>query len=84
MVNKLGRPKKIHVDPDQPKWVCYKCGRKYGSFKCGQATWHSDTCGCCGDVASCTEPRDFGYLLLGWKDKRDLNGSRDVYEDEPS
>lgn len=67
----MARPKKIHVDPEQPTWICYKCGIKYGSFKCGQATWHHDHCGCCGNWQACTEPRDFGYLLLGWKDKRD-------------
>ena len=67
----MSRPKKIHLDPDQPQWICYKCGRKYGSFKCGQATWHTDVCGCCGETQACTEPRDFGYLLLGWKQKRE-------------
>ena len=80
MRSKLGRPKKIHIDNDQPTWVCYKCGIKYGSFKCGTATWHTDVCGVCGYTVSCTEPRDFGYLLLGWKDKRDLDG-RSIIED---
>lgn len=64
------RPKKIRIDPDQPTWVCYECGKKYGSFRCGIATWHPDVCDVCGEVHSVTEPRDFGYLLLGWKDKR--------------
>jgi hypothetical protein len=71
MASKIGRPRKIHIDPDQPAWICYKCGMKYGSFKCGTAAWHTDTCECCGATASCTEPRDFGYLLLGWKSRRD-------------
>lgn len=67
----LGRPKKIHIDPDQPTWICHKCGVKYGSFKAGLATWHTDTCDVCGTKTSCTEPRDYGYLLLGWKSRRD-------------
>lgn len=67
----MARPKKIHVDNDQPQWICYKCGIKYGSFKAGQARWHTDVCGCCGETQACAEPRDFGYLLLGWKEKRD-------------
>lgn len=61
--------KKIQVDPEQPVWVCYDCGRKYGSFKCGIATWHTDTCGVCDEEKACTEPRDFGYLLKGWNNK---------------
>jgi hypothetical protein len=67
----MGRPKKIHVDPDQPAWVCHTCGVKYGSFRAGQCTWHSAVCDVCGGVHAVTEPRDFGYLLLGWKEKRD-------------
>jgi hypothetical protein len=82
----LGRPKKIQIDADQPAWVCHKCGVKYGSFRAGLATWHQDTCGCCGTVTSCTEPRDYGYLLLGWKSRRDdedkkEQDGRDVDED---
>lgn len=67
----MARPRKIHISNSQPIWVCYDCGRKYGSFKCGIATWHPDVCGCCGASKSCTEPRDFGYLLAGWKHKQD-------------
>lgn len=70
----MTRPKKIHIDPDQPTCICYKCGIKYGSFKCGQATWHQDHCGCCGEWQACTEPINFGYLLLGWKSHRDTEG----------
>lgn len=79
--SKLGRPKKIHIDPDQPGWVCYKCGKKYGSFRCGLATWHQDHCGVCGEWQSCTEPRDFGYLLLGWKDKRNAGHDDEAVSD---
>ena len=67
----MGRPKKIHISPNQPDWVCYDCGKKHGSFKCGMATWHKGKCGACGEERSVTEPRDFGYLLTGWKDRRD-------------
>lgn len=81
----MGRPKKIHIDPDQPSCVCYRCGVMYGSFKAGLATWYKDTCGVCGETHSCTEPRDFGYLLLGWKELRgDNNVGRDVDEVESS
>lgn len=80
MAAKLGRPKKIHFDPDQPQWVCYKCGIKYGSFRCGQATWNTEICGCCGEKKACAEPRDFGNLLLGWKERRDLDGRRTLDE----
>ena len=67
----MGRPKKIHVDLEEPAWTCYECGRLYGSFKCGTATWHHGECGACGKFKAVTEPRDFGYFLLGWKDKRE-------------
>jgi len=63
--------KKIVIDPEQPTWVCHKCGVKYGSFRCGIATWHNDTCGVCGKEAAVTEPRDFGYLLAGWKQRQE-------------
>ena len=69
----IGRPKKIQIDPEQPTWICYDCGMKHGSFKVGTATWHKDTCGVCGEIKTCTEPRDFGYLLLGWKEKYGRN-----------
>jgi hypothetical protein len=82
--SKLGRPRKIHIDPDQPKWICYKCGVKHGSFKCGIATWHTDICGCCGKMQACTEPRDFGYLLLGWKQREDELLGKYHDEDESS
>lgn len=67
----MARPKKVHIDPDQPPWTCYDCGMKYGSFKAGQCTWHAGVCPVCGEKHSLTEPRDFGYFLLGWKEKRD-------------
>lgn len=70
----LGRPKKIQIDADQPAWVCHACGVKYGSFRAGLATWHQDTCGCCSRETSVTEPRDYGYLLHGWKDRREHDG----------
>lgn len=75
-----GRPtnkalSRMLVDVDQPTWVCYTCGRKYGSFKPGTCTWHKDTCGVCGKDATVTEPRDFGYLLQGWRKKYDEDGS---------
>ena len=60
--------KKTDLAERQPNWVCYDCGRKWGTFKCGQATWHKDACDVCGLEKSVTEPRDFGYLLKGWED----------------
>ena len=66
----MARPKKIHLSNDQPAWTCHACGMKYGSFRAGIATWHQDTCGACGKKTSCTEPRDYGYYLAGWKDKK--------------
>ena len=61
--------KKVVVAPEQPTWVCWKCGVKYGSFRAGIATWHHDVCGVCGETQACTQPRDFGYLLVGWQQK---------------
>jgi len=63
--------KKIVVAPEQPTWVCYKCGVKYGSFRCGLATWHGGTCAVCGKDAAVTEPKDFGYLLVGWQQRQE-------------
>lgn len=66
-------PKRMLVDVDQPQWVCYECGVKHGFFSPGLATWHPDTCGVCDQQKTVTEPRDFGYLAKGWKEKRDGN-----------
>jgi len=83
-VAKLGRPKKVHIDSNQPEVVCYDCGRKYGSFNAGQAPWDKDICGCCGKTQACTEPRDFGYLLLGWQERREEELGENDHEDGSS
>ena len=59
--------KKIVVAPEQPTWVCYKCGVKHGSFRAGIATWHQDVCDVCKEKQACTPPVNFGYLLVGWQ-----------------
>lgn len=63
--------KKTMVDIDQPTVVCYPCGVKYGFFRPGTCSWSKDVCGVCGTEQSVTEPRDFGYLAKGWKEKQD-------------
>lgn len=68
MVTKTKRPK---VDVDQPGQVCYSCGTKHGFFRPGICTWSRDVCDVCGTEQSVTEPRDFGYLAKGWKEKQD-------------
>jgi hypothetical protein len=47
-----------------PDWICRPCGWAYGRFPKQDrvSCWHEDTCGICGDVTECTEPRDFGHL----------------------
>jgi len=47
-----------------PDWICRPCGFAYGRFPSQDrvSCWHEDTCGICGEVTACTEPRDFGYL----------------------
>jgi hypothetical protein len=51
-------------DPPYPAWICRPCGEKHGrGMPAGHvSTWHMDTCGICGDVTECTEPRDFRHL----------------------
>ena len=47
---------------DYPSWICYECGKKYGTWKEGHlATFHRDTCGWCGRRTDCCEPRDYKY-----------------------
>lgn len=63
---------------DQPEWVCTDCGTKYGSWHQGKycgpkvhyATYHVDLCGVCKKEKECTEARDFGYLINGWKNHK--------------
>lgn len=47
-----------------PVWVCRTCGQKYNPKKETRSPWatyHTDTCGVCGAVTACTEPRDYNY-----------------------
>lgn len=61
------RPQAVNqAPPAYPAWICLDCGRKYGNRAIGVATFHEDTCGICGEIKSCTEPRDFGHLVLDW------------------
>lgn len=54
-------------DAYYPMWVCMECGSKFGRRQAGVCTIHQDTCGICGKIAMCTEPRDFGHLKKGWE-----------------
>ena len=47
-----------------PVWICHDCGIKYcNGLSSRMATYHLDTCGCCGaQEVPCTEPRDYGHL----------------------
>ena len=51
---------------EYPTWICHDCGIKYcnGLVNGGKgATYHIDTCDCCGaEDVPCTEPRDYGGL----------------------
>lgn len=58
-----------------PAWVCSSCGAKYGRRRCGTACWHVGTCGICGIEASVTEPRDFGHLQTGWRERCEQEAS---------
>ena len=39
------------------------------------ACWHVGTCGICGIEASVTEPRDFGHLQTGWRERYEREAS---------
>jgi hypothetical protein len=63
------RPQASHYMPaPYPAWVCADCGSRYGKRGAtgGHATWHIDACGICGETKACTQPRDFGNLVLDW------------------
>lgn len=57
-----------------PVWICHDCGIKYCNGLSGKmATYHLDTCGCCGvQAVPCTEPRDYGHLKE-WPLSRDID-----------
>lgn len=53
--------KKSDLKP-YPAWVCNDCGGKAsGGRQFLISTYHTDTCGVCGEITACTEPRDFYY-----------------------
>ena len=55
---------------DYPQWICSTCGAKYGTRLSGQgSTWHAGQCDLCGIQASVTEPKDFGHLQEGWRQR---------------
>jgi len=64
----------------QPDVVCNTCGTKYGNWwKDGYsgpehhcATYYEKTCDVCGQVAICTEARDFGYLDAAWEQHKEI------------
>lgn len=64
----------------QPDVVCNACGTKYGNWwKDGYsgpehhcATYYEETCGVCGQVTTCTEARDFGYLDAAWEQHKEI------------
>lgn len=60
-----------------PTWVCSSCGAKYGRRRCGMACWHVGTCGICGIEACVTEPRDFGHLQTGWRERYEQEASNE-------
>lgn len=68
------RPRKIVADPNQPDWVCYDCGMKHGFFRCGQVFWEVRDCEVCGKHKGCADPKNFGYLLVGWKQREEEDG----------
>lgn len=55
------------LNDQQPGWVCYSCGTRYGVRAPVAATWGLGICGCCGRQTDVTQPRDFGYLKPAWK-----------------
>jgi len=59
--------------PDSyPRWICNDCGSKHGRRLPDIATWHQGKCDLCQQVASVTEPRDFGHLRTGWRKLNDM------------
>lgn len=48
---------------NQPDWVCYDCGVKFGKHvRDGISTFHMNNCGVCGEWKSVTDPRNYGHL----------------------
>lgn len=44
-----------------PGWICFECGRAYGTYCVGTSTVHTGICGWCGREMGVTAARDFGY-----------------------
>jgi len=60
---------------NQPEVVCTSCGHLYGTWwQNGEysgpdphaASFYVESCDVCGATATCTEARDFGYLVPAW------------------
>lgn len=58
---------------DQPDWVCFGCGERYGRnpTPTHAMTCHENECGVCGEIKTVTEARDFGFLYMDWQTHRE-------------
>lgn len=67
---KRGKPS-LNVEKPYPTWVCLPCGNKYGrGYPAGHVcTIHQGVCGICGEKRAVTQLRDFGWLMVGWRDE---------------
>lgn len=63
------------IKETQPDVVCISCGHLYGKWwqdveyagpAHHAATFYTEDCDVCGAHATCTEARDFGYLVPAW------------------
>ena len=50
-------------------WICYDCGRKYGTPQNKISTYHGNRCGWCNTFAPVTHYRNYNYPKIPDQDQ---------------
>ena len=73
-----------YLESNQPQNVCHDCNHEFGYWTCigpglskapvslmkQNKDWHYGECEVCGKETNLTNPKYYGYLYKGWRNKK--------------